>query len=64
MKLSLSKFPALALFSFFLFLVSTSCNKETDLVSEFVVTEKPVLNNGNQLAKENLDSSTKDNVSF
>lgn len=39
MKIRLSKFPALVLFSFFLLVVSTSCNKETDLVSEFVIKD-------------------------
>ena len=39
MKISLFKFPNLASLAFFLLVISTSCNKETDLVSEFVIKE-------------------------
>ncbi|WP_272636413.1 MULTISPECIES: hypothetical protein [Maribacter] len=39
MKIRLSKFPTLALLAFVLIIFSTSCNKETDLVSEFVIKD-------------------------
>ncbi|RRQ49246.1 hypothetical protein DZC72_01065 [Maribacter algicola] len=39
MKIRLFKFPSLALLVFVLLIFSTSCNKETDLVSEFVIKD-------------------------
>ena len=39
MKIRLSKFPTLALLAILFLVFSTSCNKETDLVSEFVIKD-------------------------
>ncbi|PIB28137.1 hypothetical protein [Maribacter sp. 4G9] len=39
MKIRLFKFPTLALLVFVMLIFSTSCNKETDLVSEFVIKD-------------------------
>lgn len=39
MKIRLFKFPIPALLALLLLMISTSCDKETDLVSEFVIND-------------------------
>jgi hypothetical protein len=54
MKIRLFKFPTLALLVFVMLIFSTSCNKETDLVSEFVIQDSTTSidqNNNGRLAE-------------